>query len=933
MEEDLYDEFGNYIGPELTSTQVQEDSSSEEETQAVAQSMLIDEPGQDVVLYEDKQFYPDLEQVYPQAQTLVMEEDTQPITEPILKPQKPFSFLLEEPGIPPTTYSTSFLTSLLNNQDLVRNFCLVGHLHHGKTSIVDLFVEETHTEFASDPVTQELYLNTREDERLRQISIKAKTISLVLPNSREKHYVFNIYDTPGHPNFSDEVTCSLRVSDGVLLVVDLVEGLTMNTEKLLIHALDQCLPVVLVLNKIDRLPLELRLPPKDAYFKIKYTIDQLNEVLNRHAPELPKFSPFSNIVFASGLYGIVFTVQSMAEMYARLYGSTFEASEFAKKLWGDLYFNQTTRKFTTQPSEKRSFVEFILEPLYKLVGYTISEEKEQLEKFLASVGIYFKKHLYTVNSKTFLKIVSRSFFGKGECLRDVIINSFPSPKHSQLPSRVIGEVPESSLVVQVSKQVCSSDCSKFYLSGLVVSGKLSKGDRVVCIEGEHTSKGTVSGLYIDNSRYKIPIEQAGPGYWVLIEGIETSFNYCTLVSEDLLGRVQPFEPLKFNTASIVKLALEPYNPSDLPQMLEGLSKCCKSYPLLKSYVEESGEHILLGTGELYLDCVLHDLRNLFTSIEIKLSDPFVPFCETVVDTSSFKCFADTPNQSNRIAIISEPLEANIAVDIEKERIPKDTSSVTKLFQEKYSWDILAAQNIWAFGPENNGPNVLVNDILPMERNEGLLGEVNPFVVQGFKWACSEGPLIEEPLRCVKFRMLEASISQDPLLRAGGQIIPTARKVCYSSLLLASPRLMEPYFITEIQCTQDCIPTIYTLLQRRRGHVNSESPVGGCPLFTLSASLPVVDSFGFETDLRTLTSGMAFCTSDFDEWVVVPGDPLDKTIKIAPLEPSPAPHLAREFMLKTRRRKGLTEEITVSKYFEDPFMKEMAMQDQDLADYF
>ena len=96
---------------------------------------------------------------------------------------------------------------------------------------------------------------------------------------------------------------------------------------------------------------------------------------------------------------------------------------------------------------------------------------------------------------------------------------------------------------------------------------------------------------------------------------------------------------------------------------------------------------------------------------------------------------------------------------------------------------------------------------------------------------------------------------------------------------------------------------------------------------------MVDSFGFETDLRTLTSGMAFCTSDFDEWVVVPGDPLDKTIKIAPLEPSPAPHLAREFMLKTRRRKGLTEEITVSKYFEDPFMKEMAMQDQDLADYF
>ena len=61
-------------------------------------------------------------------------------------------------------------------------------------------------------------------------------------------------------------------------------------------------------------------------------------------------------------------------------------------------------------------------------------------------------------------------------------------------------------------------------------------------------------------------------------------------------------------------------------------------------VEESGEHVILGTGELYLDCVMHDLRKMYSEIDIKVADPVVTFCETVVETSSLKCFAETPNK-------------------------------------------------------------------------------------------------------------------------------------------------------------------------------------------------------------------------------------------------------------------------------------------------
>merc|ERR1719353_1896346 len=136
------------------------------------------------------------------------------------------------------------------------------------------------------------------------------------------------------------------------------------------------------------------------------------------------------------------------------------------------------------------------------------------------------------------------------------------------------------------------------------------------------------------------------------------------------------------------------------------------------------------------------------------------------------------------------------------------------------------------------------------------------------------------------------------------------------------------FSVEIQAPVDCISAIYTVLGRRRGHVMSEGPRPGTPLHLLKAFVPVIDSFGFETDLRSHTQGQAFCLSTFDHWAIVPGDSLDKNIALRPLEAQPTPHLAREFMVKTRRRKGLSEDVTINKFFDDPMLLELAKQDAE-----
>ena len=114
--------------------------------------------------------------------------------------------------------------------------------------------------------------------------------------------------------------------------------------------------------------------------------------------------------------------------------------------------------------------------------------------------------------------------------------------------------------------------------------------------------------------------------------------------------------------------------------------------------------VFLGTGELYLDCVMHDLRKLYSEIDIKVADPVVSFCETVVETSTLKCFAETPNKKNKITMIAEPLEKGLAEDIENGTVSINWNKkrLGEFFQTKYDWDLLAARSIWAFGPDATG---------------------------------------------------------------------------------------------------------------------------------------------------------------------------------------------------------------------------------------
>ena len=719
-------------------------------------------------------------------------------------------------------------------------------------------------------------------------------------------------DTPGHLDFLDEVVAGVHLSDQIILVVDAVEGVMPHTEIILKHLLSESnpKPILLFLNKIERLIVELKLPPMDAYHKLKHTIDTLNTKAGRVL-----FSPEAgSVIFASTLYGFCFSLPSFAEIYhGKCTNKVFDPKQLSLRLWGDIVFDQG--KFYKSHSGKKTFVTFVLEPLYKIFTQVLGEEASALKRTVSALGIKLSKDDYDMDVKPLLRKSPPAFLWRTSGTHGLSHQA----GHSEFR-----EIKEMQLLAFVSKMYPTGDGKSFDALARIYSGTVQKGQMVTITNGDEVGKGRIASVYLSGAgRYRMEqFESVGPGNLVLLSGLDAFISKtATLTSND----PHNLDSIPIINQPAFKVSIEPVQPTDLPKMLSGLQLLNHAYPNLLTRVEDSGEHVLTGTGELYLDCALHDLRRLFAEIDLKVADPVVRFNETVVEMSYRKCFADTPNKRNRLTMIAEPLEDQIAVLVEQGTIAHDPDHATKLLNA--GWDKLAVRGLWALGPDPiHGPNVLINDTLPSETDQHALESIKESIIQGFQWACREGPLAEEPLRHVKFRLIDALVAEDPVFRSTGQLVPTARRLCYSAFLTASPRLMEPVLTCFIQCPKNFIEIAIGLLAKRRGHVVQQEAMSGTPSHMLHALLPVLDSPGIETDIRVASLGSASYQSIFSHWQVVPGDPLDSRIKLAPLEPSPAPMLARDCVLKTRRRKGLGETVSVNKFFDEAMREEGMMEE-------
>merc|ERR1712241_925226 len=656
------------------------------------------------------------------------------------------------------------------------------------------------------------------------------------------------------------------------------------------------------MNKMDLALLTLQLEKEDLYQTFQRIIENVNVIVGTYGEDDGPMGEISvdpkngTVGFGSGLHGWAFTLKDFAKMYVNKF--KIEESQLMKRLWGNQFYHQKDKKWYKEEKEGavRGFTNYILAPIYQVFNTCMNKTKEEALALIEKIGVKLTAEDKDLEQKQLLKCTMRKWLPAADALLEMLVLHLPSPVTAQkYRAELLYEGPnddESAIAVKncdptgplmmyVSKMVPTSDKGRFYAFGRVFSGRIATGQKAR-IMGPNFVPGQKTDLY-EKSIQRTILMMGGR-----VEAIEDvpAGNICGLVGVDQFlvktGTLTTFKDahnmkvMKFSVSPVVRVAVEPKNPQDLPKLVEGLKRLAKSDPMVQCIIEESGEHIIAGAGELHLEICLKDLEEDHAQIPLNKSDPVVSYRETVSEESSQMCLSKSPNKHNRLFMRAVPMPDGLAEDIDNGEVnPRDDFKVrARYLAEKYEYDVTEARKIWCFGPETPGPNIFVD----CTKGVQYLNEIKDSCVAGFQWASKEGVLCDENMRAVRFNLYDVALHADAIHRGGGQIIPTARRVLYACVLTAEPRLMEPVYQVEIQCPENAVGGIYGVLNRRRGHVFEEAQTPGTPMFVVKAYLPVNESFGFTADLRSNTGGQAFPQCMFDHWQILPGDPMEESSK-------------------------------------------------------
>lgn len=872
-------------------------------------------------------------------------------------------------------FTVDQMRAIMDLTSNIRNMSVIAHVDHGKSTLTDALVCKAGIISAEKAGTAR-FTDNRADEAERGITIKSTGVSMYfeydLPAERkmeaedaaaeaagadaeaaaaekaaaapapaadtaaeeaaklaeetgisisEKSFLINLIDSPGHVDFSSEVTAALRVTDGALVVVDCIEGVCVQTETVLRQAIGERIRPVLMLNKVDRCITELKMPAEEAYRAFVKTIENVNVIVSTYRDEALgdiQMDPVKgNVAFGSGLQQWGFTLKKFARQYAGKFKTT--RSKMMKLLWGDWFYDKTGKwkkgDLSKDKDYKRGFNSMVLEPIYQLFNAIDAEQKDKYEKMLTALGIVLKTDEKDLTGKALRKKVMMKWLNAGDAVLEMIVLHLPSPRDAQkYRTDMLYEGPlddplavsmracdaKGPLMMFISKMVPTADPGRFYAFGRVFSGKVVTGSKVR-IMGANYTPGKSSELWVKNIQRTVimmgskaeAVNDIPAGNTCALVGVDQYLIKTGTISDH--DDAHPIRGLKFSVSPVVRVAVEVKNAADLPKLVEGLKRLAKSDPLVLIISnEETGENIVAGAGELHLEICLKDLQDDFMKgAPIKISDPVVSYRETVREKSNQVCMAKSPNKHNRLYGECAPMSEELQAEIEAGKVipnPKEAKDQAKYLADTYGYDSddMMPKKLWAFGPDGNGPNWCMDGTRAVQ----YLSEIKDSVCNGFQITTKGGPLCEEQCRGVIVRLLDVVMHADAIHRGMGQIMPAATRMIKAGIYTADPTIMEPMYLAEITVPVDQVGGVHGAMALRRGEFVEEIPREGTPMTFMRFNLPVNESFGFTTAIRAATGGKAFPQCSFSHWKIMDGEALSAGSKV------------NEIVLGTRTRKGL-----------------------------
>jgi len=825
------------------------------------------------------------------------------------------------------------LRDQMDRPENIRCLSVIAHVDHGKSTLTDTLICKAGI-ISAKAAGDARFTDTRADEQERGVTIKSTGVSLYFEWDKEDGkgavgHLINLIDSPGHVDFSSEVTAALRVTDGALVVVDCIEGCAVQTETVLRQALQERVRPVLMVNKVDRGILELQMDGEEMYRQFRKVVEDVNVIVSMYSDELMgevQLDPsVGTVAFGSGLHQWAFTIETFARIYGKKFG--VETPKMMKRLWGDNYFSAKGKVWTNQGERegeklRRAFCQFIMDPVCELCKAIMADQKEKYQKMLKSLGVNLKSEELELQGKALLKRAFQTWIPASDALMSMFVMKLPSPVEAQkyrVANLYTGPLddesakgikacdPKGPLMMYISKMIPTNDKGRFFAFGRVFSGTVATGQKVR-IQGPNYEPGSSNDLNVKSiqrtvlmmGRYTEAVRDIPCGNTAGLVGVDQFILKSATIAER--EDAHNIQDMKYSVSPVVRVAVRPKDGRDLPKLVEGLKKLSKSDPLVVTEMGEGGEHVIAGCGELHVEICLKDLKEEYARCDFSVSDPVVSYRETVTSVSSQTCLAKSPNKHNRLYVEAEPLAEELSNEIDAGKLgaKADPKERAKELSEKYDWDKNAALKIWCYGPETEGANVVVDTSLGVQ----YLNEIKDHVNSAFQWATKAGPLCEEPMRGCRFNIKDVTLHTDSIHRGAGQIMPAARRVFFAAEMVASSTLQEPVFLVDITAPLDAQGGIYNCMSMRRGTVFSEEQREGSNLLQIKAHLPVAESFGFDGALRQQTSGQAFPQCVFSHWDVMPGDPFSDGSKM------------QELCLSIRKRKNKKEEMPVLSDYND-----------------
>jgi elongation factor 2 len=547
----------------------------------------------------------------------------------------------------PKFKSTQDVIRIIGNKDQIRNFGVIAHVDHGKTTMSDSLLAASGI-ISPSVAGQALALDSMKLEQNRQMTIRGANVTLFY-ESEGKEYVINMIDTPGHIDFTGRVTRALRAIDGVVVVSDSVEGIMTQTETVTRQALEERVRPVLYINKIDRLVKELRLDATAMQKWLSNIIAEFNKLIDIYAePELRE------------KWKVSIQGNSVA------FGS-------AKDRWG----------FNFQIAQKRG-VSF--KDVYE--AYTSNDpnvirslaEKAPLHEAVLGMVVQHHPPPHVAQKYRIPKIWQGDL--ESEVGRSILTCNEKGPAVMMVTT--INVDPQAGRIA----------------TGRLFSGTIKDGDEVYLIDAKRSGKVQSVNIYMGNTREVVSMLPSGNIPALL--GLDYAVAGETIAT---IKNIPPFESIKYVSEPVVTIAVEPKHPKDLPKLVEALRRLTVEDPnLIVKINEESGETLMAGMGVLHLEIATSLLQE--AGLEITTTQPLINYRETIRSKAG-PIMSKSPNKHNKIFMRVEPLSEDVIETLRTGQIKEDMDKrvMAKVLREK-GWNADEARSVAAIDP---GGNMLIDE--------------------------------------------------------------------------------------------------------------------------------------------------------------------------------------------------------------------------------